>query len=134
MENVLYIHVIEPPCTEELVRQLMGPEPAGGVGERASHYSGWAVVRAAPSLRAGTLPGFALTLAGDPGLEPVPCEAVRHLFGEECRTIDEALIGAVASALSAERHAPCDTVAPDEAVAFLREHLGRKALAHVWEE
>ena len=134
MENTLYIHVIEPPCTEELVRQLVGPGQAGGAGERSGQNSGWAVVRAAPSLRTGTLPGFALTLAGDPGLEPVPCEAVRHLFGEECRTIDEALISAVAVALSSERHAPCDAVAPEEAVAFLREHLGKKALAHVWVE
>ena len=139
MENTLYVHVIEPPCTEELVQELLGLEPEGNVGEpaegeRAGVNSGWAVVRAAPSLRIGVLPGFAATLAGDPGIVPAPCEAVLHLFGDGCRTIDEALVDAVAGALCVDSHPLCATAQPKEAVAFLRQYVGKVALAHTWTE
>jgi hypothetical protein len=139
MENTLYIHVIEPSCTEELVQELLGPEPEGDGGEpaegkRAGRYSGWAVVRAAPSLRIGVLPWFAATLAGDPGTVPAPCEAVLHLFGGGCRAIDEALVAAVADALCVDSHPLCATARPEEAEAFLRQYMGKLALAHTWME
>jgi len=134
MENTLYLHVIEPPCTEELVRQLLNPESAGGAGKTTGQLSAWAAVRAGPSLRIGVVPTFALTLAGEPGIVPAPCEAVLHLFGDECRTIDEDLVEAASAAQSVESPSLCETARPEEITAFLREHMGKKAVAHAWPE
>lgn len=135
----LYLCVVEPPCTEGIVRKLLDIGPKGGArGREGGDFSRLSqkeqgVVHRTPAIEIGPLDYVEAATCDTLESVPEPVEAVADLFETSpLAVIDEALIAVVVEALATRNFSPYQPAPTEEVVAFLKRHLGKKAFAAIW--